>query len=372
MKKREYKNEGIELSLLGLGCMRLPHTKDGDKIIIDEQTSLELVDQAYKGGINYYDTAYFYLGSGSEPFMGKALSRYDRDSFYLATKMPMSMLEKPEDAERIFADQLAKLQTDHFDFYLCHAMHAPLIEKLDGLGVYDFLRKKKEEGAIRHLGFSFHDTPDVLEKICSGWEWDFAQIQLNYLDWEMQQAKEQYEILTAHGIPVVVMEPVRGGTLADPGEEATAILRAAHPDWSPASWALRYAASLPNVMTVLSGMNAVEQMTDNLATFEQFEPLTDADRAVLAEALEAFRRRTFVPCTACRYCAECPQHIDIPTVFKAYNRYALDHWADGVHKAVEALPEGSRPADCLGCGLCESLCPQHIGIPELMQKIAGI
>lgn len=371
MKTRTYKATGEEISLLGLGCMRLPLAEPG-KSAIDEEKAMELVDIAYKGGINYYDTAWFYHERTSESFMGRALSRYPRDSFKLATKMPVSILEKAEDVPAIFAKQLENLQTDHFDFYLCHALNASNFEKMESMGVYEFLKQKKDEGIIKQLGFSFHDSADVLRTICDAHEWDFAQIQLNYLDWEMQDSAGQYKVLEEHGIPVIIMEPVRGGTLADLGEEANAVLKAAHPDWSIAGWALRYAASLPAVMTVLSGMSNNDQLLDNLGTFESFEPLSEADQAVLAEALAIFRRNTFVPCTSCRYCSECPQSIDIPTVFKRYNSYMLHKNAEIFKKNLEKLDEGCRPADCIGCGLCESMCPQHIAIPAKMQEIAAL
>lgn len=361
---------GPTLSLLGMGCMRLPQTAEK---AIDEAVATAMVDEALARGVNYFDTAYFYHDGKSESFLGRALvARHDRDSFYLATKMPVSLLEVPEDAPRIFDEQLARLQTDHFDFYLCHALSAANFEKMEKLGLYDFLQKKKAEGAIRHLGFSFHDSPEVLETICSAHDWEFAQLQLNYLDWEMQRSREQYEVLRRHGLPCIVMEPVRGGALADLGEEANGILAAARPDWSPAAWALRFAASLEGVMVVLSGMSSPAQLADNLRTFEAFAPLSGEERAVLDQALEAFRRRTFLPCTSCRYCADCPQAIDIPTVFARYNQYALHHSADFLHKQLQELPEGHRPADCISCGLCASRCPQHIAIPEKMAEIAAL
>lgn len=371
MKTRLYKNEGPALSLLGLGCMRLPLQKAGAPDI-DESHAQSMVDMALARGVNYFDTAYFYHNGLSEPFVGRALSRHPRDSYYVATKMPISFLKESADLERIFADQLAKLQTDHIDFYLCHALGAEGFEKMEKLGTYEFLAKKKAEGAIRHLGFSFHDKPEVLRTICDAHEWDFVQIQLNYLDWEMYRSGEQYKILEERGIPCVVMEPVRGGTLADLGEEANAVLKAAHPDWSIASWALRYAASLPGVMTVLSGMSNIEQMEDNLNTFDSFEPLTDEEQATLQEALAIWRKRTFLPCTGCRYCIDCPMGIEIPTVFTRYNEYALHHNKDAFLKHINELEEGHRPADCISCGLCASRCPQKIAIPERMAEFAAL
>lgn len=371
MKTRSYKGIGPELSLLGLGCMRLPLVQPGHPEI-DEEKAFALVDEAMRGGIRYYDTAYFYHNGMSEPFMGRALARYPRESFYMATKMPVYSLKTPEDTARVFDEQLARLQTKYFDFYLCHALNAESFANMEKIGVYDFLRQKKAEGAIRHLGFSFHDSPEVLRTIADAHEWDFAQLQLNYLDWEMQHSAEQYHILEERGIPCVVMEPVRGGALADLGEEADAVLKAVHPDRSIASWALRYAAGLPNVMTVLSGMSSMEQLRDNLSTFEHFEPLNDAEQAALQKALQIFRQRTFVPCTGCRYCADCPQSIDIPKVFQCYNEYALHHSKRAFLDGLAELPEGHRPENCIACGLCASRCPQHITIPAHMAEYAAL
>ena len=362
MLKREYKKTGDMISVLGLGCMRFPKIEGRQKI----------VDLAYERGVNYFDTAYRYHEGDSELFIGEALKKYPRESFHLATKMPMWMVKEPADAPRIFEDQLSRCQVEYFDFYLCHAMHAANFEIMKNNGVYEYLKKEKEAGRIRHLGFSFHDSPDVLRQIVAYGEWDFTQIQLNYLDWELQDAKGQYEILTENGIPVVVMEPVRGGALASLCEESDAIFTAARPDKSGASWAGRYGASLPNVMTLLSGMSTVQQVEDNTATMMDFEPLTDEDRKVVEAALEAYRKNKTIPCTGCRYCMDCPAGVSIPEVFAAYNRYATSKSRSMFEELYHALDAGQRADNCVACGTCLSKCPQHIDIPKHMKEIAAL
>ena len=370
MLMREYKNTGDNISVLGRGCMRFPKVEGSETI--DREKAKQIVDLAYKRGVNYFDTAYRYHEGDSELFIGEALKKYPRESFHLATKMPMWLVKTPEDAPRIFEDQLRRCQVDYFDFYLCHAMGAASFETMKANGVYEYLRKEKEAGRIRHLGFSFHDTPEVLRQILDYGEWDFTQIQLNYLDWELQDAKGQYELLTERGIPVVVMEPVRGGALASLCDEADAVFKAARPDKSVASWAVRYVASLPNVMTVLSGMSTLQQVEDNTATMIDFEPLTDSDRKVIEEALEAYRKNKTIPCTGCRYCMDCPFGVDIPGVFKAYNTFAIGRNKGQLRAQIEALGEGHGPEMCQACGKCMKLCPQHIQIPDRMKEIAAL
>lgn len=368
MFKRNYKDTDLSISVLGFGCMRLPKINP-DKEDIDYDKAQEMIDYALAHGINYIDTAFPYHGKTSEDFVGHALKKYDRSSYQLATKMPIWEVNTKEDVDRIFNLQLKKLQTNYFDFYLMHALSAENFEKSCRFGVYEYLLQKKKEGVIRHLGFSFHDKPEVLEKICNTYEWDFAQIQLNYLDWEMQDAKQQYEILERHHIPCIVMEPVRGGTLASPCEASNGLFKAARPDKSVASWAVRYAATLPNVMTVLSGMSTMEQMVDNINTMTDFEPLTDADYAVIEKAVEAYKANVTVPCTGCRYCMDCPFGVDIPKMFKLYNQYAVDKDMEAYKEAYLATPELERATSCEACGNCETHCPQSIQIPKKMAMI---
>ena len=368
MEMRQYRDTDVKVSLLGMGCMRLPKV-DPEKEDIDYEKAQEIIDYAYANGVNYFDTAYGYHGGQSELFVGQALKKYPRESFFLASKMPIWCVKEKGDVERIFNEQLQRCQTDYFDFYLFHSQNAANFQKCQEFGVYEFLSQMKAEGKIRRLGFSFHDTPEVLRHICDTHPWDFAQIQLNYLDWEMQDAKTQYQILNDREIPVIVMEPVRGGALASPCEAADILFREERPDKSVASWAIRFAASLPGVLTVLSGMSNMEQVRDNVDTMTRFEPLTDREREVIDEALEAYRKKDTVPCTGCRYCMDCPFGVDIPKMFSLYNHYVLDRDGEDYLEAYEAQPESERADQCQACGACMEKCPQHIRIPDQMVTI---
>lgn len=368
MEMRQYRDTDVKVSLLGMGCMRLPKV-DPEKEDIDYEKAQEIIDYAYANGVNYFDTAYGYHGGQSELFVGRALKKYPRESFFLASKMPIWCVKEKGDVERIFNEQLQRCQTDYFDFYLFHSQNAANFQKCQEFGVYEFLSQMKAEGKIRRLGFSFHDTPEVLRHICDTYPWDFAQIQLNYLDWEMQDAKTQYQILNDREIPVIVMEPVRGGALASPCEAADILFREERPDKSVASWAIRFAASLPGVLTVLSGMSNMEQVRDNVDTMTRFEPLTDREREVIDEALEAYRKKDTIPCTGCRYCMDCPFGVDIPKMFSLYNHYVLDRDGEDYLEAYEAQPESERADQCQACGACMEKCPQHIRIPDQMVTI---
>ena len=368
MEMRQYRDTDVKVSLLGMGCMRLPKV-DPEKEDIDYEKAQEIIDYAYANGVNYFDTAYGYHGGQSELFVGQALKKYPRESFFLASKMPIWCVKEKGDVERIFNEQLQRCQTDYFDFYLFHSQNAANFQKCQEFGVYEFLSQMKAEGKIRRLGFSFHDTPEVLRHICDTYPWDFAQIQLNYLDWEMQDAKTQYQILNDREIPVIVMEPVRGGALASPCEAADILFREERPDKSVASWAIRFAASLPGVLTVLSGMSNMEQVRDNVDTMTRFEPLTDREREVIDEALEAYRKKDTVPCTGCRYCMDCPFGVDSPKMFSLYNHYVLDRDGEDYLEAYEAQPESERADQCQACGACMEKCPQHIRIPDQMVTI---
>lgn len=360
----EYRTiKDVKPSLLGLGCMRLPLLRAGQDDV-DPAAAQPIVDAAIAGGVTYFDTAYAYHNKTSEKFTGAALKQYPRESFFLATKMPLWAVETLDDAKRIFAEQLANCQVDYFDFYLFHAIARERFDAMEAIGLYDFLAEQKEKGIIKHLGFSFHDTPEVLADVCAAHQWDFAQIQLNYLDFEMQRAGEQYDILMRHGIPCVVMEPVRGGALADLGPEANAVLQAANPGASIASWALRWVASLPGVFTILSGMGTLAQLADNIAAFSPFTPLTEAERTALDEALAIYKKTKFIPCTGCRYCMDCPAGVDIPLAFRTANRFASDKNLE----AFKADMEQARPDACIACGLCLDKCPQGIAIPDKMEN----
>lgn len=368
MLMNEYKQTGLKVSGLGMGCMRLPQNEDGS---IDYEAGFAMVDYALAHGINYFDTAYGYHGGKSEGFVGAALKRHPRESFLLASKMPGWMVKEYADVERIFQEQLDRCQVEYFDFYLCHALSASGLEIYDKVEILPFLNRMRKEGKIRRLGFSFHDSPEVLKRICAMNDWDFAQLQLNYLDWIAQDAKGQYEILTERGIPCVVMEPVRGGALAQLSPDASALLKDARPADSTASWAIRFAASLPNVLTVLSGMSNMEQMEDNVKTMSDFQPLSEAERETLMKALELYRANATIPCTGCRYCMDCPAGVDIPGVFKAYNHYGIERNGQKFLEEYKAL-EGCQADLCVSCGACQRVCPQAIHIPDRMKEIASL
>ena len=373
MENRVFK--GKEISLLGFGLMRLPKVTP-TSLDIDEIAAGKLVDYAIANGVNYFDTAYTYRGS--EEFAGRILSKYPRESYNLATKCPPWKLKNADDFERIFSESQERCQTDYFDFFLVHnlaeeskraAGNNEYFEKFRRLGMYEMLQKKKEEGSIRNLGFSFHGTVALMEKLLDNYEWDFAQTQINYIDWKDIDAKRVYEMLTERGIPVIVMEPLRGGALAGLTDEAAAVLKEARPDASIASWGIRYAASLPNVVTVLSGMNSMEQLTDNIATMQRFEPVTAAEKELLDKAGGLYKQSGAVPCTACRYCSPCPQGVDIPRIFSVYNHYRIVKYRIPFDNGYSTLDDNAKASNCAQCNVCVQKCPQHIDIPGYMREI---
>lgn len=365
MEKRYIKEQ--EVSLLGMGCMRFPLIEGTNDI--DKELTEKMIDTAIKEGITYFDTAYPYHNGQSELVVGEVLKKYPRDSFTLATKMPSWYLKTEGDAKRIFAEQLVKCQVEYFDFYLCHAMNAEFHELYKRLGVYKDLQELKAEGKIKHLGFSFHDTVKNLIPIADELPWDFAQIQFNYLDYKMQDAKGQYEELTKRGISVVVMEPVRGGLLANICPEAEEIFKAKEPNMSNASWALRFAAKFPNIKVILSGMSNLEHVIDNLNTFNNYKELDEADLEVVENAKNAIFGNNFIPCTGCKYCMPCPMGVNIPKLFMFNNMYGIhknkDHFKDWLaHMDPKELPDS-----CIACGKCMRACPQSINIIERLKDI---
>ncbi len=368
--RRRYKNSALTVPLLGFGCMRLPLLAP-DKPEIDRVTAKKMIDLAMKAGCNYFDTAYMYHDGQSERCLGELLQAYSRDSYYLTDKMPVWFAKDPAGIERIFNEQLKRCRTSYFDFYMLHSLDVVNWDLAQKRNAYEFLSRMKKEGKIRKLGFSFHDTPELLQKIVNAHEWDFAQIQLNYLDWELYRSREQYEILTKAGIPVIVMEPLRGGALATLSPDASAILKKADPQSSNAAWALRYVASLPNVLCVLSGMTLPEHVEDNLRTFSPLRPLTDAERKTLDQALVAYRKHLAVPCTACRYCMPCPADVEIPKIFGLYNQYKISGNKWLFSNNYKAIPEDSRASACVDCGRCVKHCPQKINIPLELRKISA-
>ena len=365
----EFKDK--QLSLLGFGAMRLPTTADGT---VDEALTEKMVAYAMDHGVNYFDTAWPYHNGESELVMGRILSKYDRDRFYLADKFPGHQYSDRYDPAAIFERQLEKCGVEYFDFYLLHNVYERSMSVyLDPQwGILDYFREQKRLGRIKHLGFSTHANVEGLKEFLdiAGDDMEFCQIQLNYLDWTLQDARGKYELLTKRGIPVWVMEPVRGGKLVNVSPEATAKLRAARPEESTVSWCFRFLQGLPNVKMVLSGMSNYQQITDNIATFEEARPLTPAEGELILQVAEELKGS--VPCTGCRYCvAGCPMGLDIPFLLSVYNdlRYAP---VINTTLRIEALPESKKPDVCVACGKCAKICPQNIDIPGALQDFCGM
>lgn len=362
--------QDLELSALGFGAMRLP-VIDGNDGMIDEAAASQMVDRAMAAGINYYDTAWGYHDGNSELVLGRALSRYPRDSFYLATKFPGYDLSNMGKVEEIFEAQLKKCGVDHFDFYLFHNVCEMNIEAyLDGkYGIYDYLMAQKRNGRIKHLGFSVHGGLPVMERFLAayGKDMEFCQIQLNYLDWEFQGAKAKAELLNQWNIPIWVMEPLRGGRLAKLTEEHAARLSALRPEEAVPAWAFRFLQTVSSVTMILSGMSNMEQLEANLRTFEEDKPLNTTEMGTLMEAAKEMLAEKRLPCTACRYCvSHCPQGLDIPMLLQLYNEHNFTGGGFIAPMALMALAEGKRPTACIGCRSCEAVCPQQIKVSEAL------
>lgn len=371
MLKREFNGFEERPTLLGFGTMRLPVTGP-DTMEIDEKEAEKLIDYAYENGINYFDTAYGYHGGQSETFIGKALSKFPRDSFYLASKMPSWMVETEADVPRIFEEQLKKCRVDYFDFYLVHNITENKLNRIENLKIHSFLKEMKAQGKIRHLGFSFHDTPEVLRQTIERFDWEFAQIQFNWFDWEQQRAKETYEILESNHLPTIVMEPLRGGALVNLSPEAAQILEAANPYISPAAWGLRFAATLPNILCVLSGMSAMEQVQANIKTMDAFHPITNEEQKALEQAVVAFRKSFPIPCTGCRYCTPCPMGVDIPRALAIFNHYQVKQQPFAFLQECNVLGAEKSPMRCVGCRKCEKVCPQKIEVSSWMRQLTSM
>ena len=368
--------KGIRLSALGLGCMRLP-VMEADDSRIDEQAVFEMVDYAMEHGINYYDTAWGYHNGNSEIVIGKALKRHERDSFYLASKFPGYDLSNMDKAEEIFEKQLEKCQVDHFDFYLFHNVCEMNIDAyLDpSHHIHEYLMKQKENGRIRHLGFSAHGDLDTMKRFLEayGKDMEFCQIQLNYFDWDFQDAKSKVELLADYGIPVWVMEPLRGGKLAKLDEEYEARLRTLRPDETTPALGFRFLQSIPEVTMILSGMSNMEQLKDNIATFSEDKPLNEDERKVLLDIAGEMSGKGTIPCTACHYCvSHCPQGLNIPMLISLYNEDIVTGGGFIAPMRIGRLPEDKRPGSCIGCRSCEAVCPQQIKVSELMSEFAEI
>ncbi len=367
MEKRKLDKLGIETSLLGFGCMRFPTTAEGK---IDEPEAERMLDAAIASGVNYIDTAYPYHNGESELVVGRALKKYDRSSFFLATKLPLWAVESVEDAERIFQEQLSKLQTDYIDFYLLHAVNKEKWERMKELGVVEYCAKLKEEGKIRYYGFSFHDDYEVFEEILNYRDWDFCQIQYNYMDTQEQAGDKGYALTEKKGVPLVIMEPVKGGSLANFSEDINDRFHKLDPEASVASFALRWVGSHPNVKVILSGMSTMGQVEDNLKTFTDFKPLTQAEEAEIQDIVKELRSRVQNGCTGCRYCMPCPAGVNIPGNFRVWNNYHMYRTYDHVKRAWEVdLKDEEKAKNCIKCGKCETLCPQKLSIRDNLVSV---
>jgi len=363
----EYK--GIKLSALGMGCMRLPTLDSYDKI--DMAATAEMVEYAMKKGINYYDTAWGYHDGNSETAMGEILSKYPRESFYLASKFPGYDLNNINKVEEIFETQLKKCRTEYFDFYMFHNLCEMNVDAYldESNGIYKYLIEQKKNGRIKHLGVSTHGNLDTMKRFFDayGKDMEFCQIQLNWLDWEFQNAKAKVEMLDKLGIPVWVMEPVRGGSLCKLAPKYENMLREAAPKRSLPEWAFRFLQSIEGVTVTLSGMSNFDQLKENIDTYDESKPLTEGEMKLLLDIAYEMTHTNTLPCTGCRYCtAHCPMELDIPWLIELYNEHTYSDGGFIAPMAMSALEENKKPSACIGCRACEAVCPQNIKISEMM------
>jgi len=377
--------KGKKLSTLGYGGMRLP-TSDTKGRVVNEQETAKLLEHAYHNGVNYFDTAFFYHAGNSERVIGKVLSQFPRDTWYLADKLPgnfieivdgkiemdiafMGMKHTFNTPKEIFEYQLKNAGVDYFDFYMLHNVAESTYELYtdEKIAMVDFLLGEKKAGRIKHIGFSTHGRFETIEKFLNKYDcFEFVLMQLNYLDWTLQEAGKKYDIITKHNIPVFVMEPVRGGKLANIAGDELAMLKAAKPDDSSAKWAFRYLQSLPNVAVVVSGMSTMEQVVENIEIFENKDVLSDAEKEVLQKVVD--NMASFVPCTSCRYCCDsCPQDLDIPMLIATYNE-AANEFGWYVNDVMDTLSDNEKPSACIKCAACNPKCPQDIDIPDVLSK----
>lgn len=364
--------QDLKLSALGVGTMRLP-VMEGDDARIDEAAAEKMFDLAIREGVNYFDTAWGYHSGNSELVTGKLLSRYPRESFYLASKFPGYDLSNMDKVEEIFEQQLKKCRVEYFDFYLIHNVCEMNIDDYvdPKHGILDYLLKQKANGRIRHLGFSAHGSRAVMERFLEtyGPYMEFCQIQLNWIDWDFQDAKGKVELLNARNLPVWVMEPLRGGRLTNLADEDAARLKALRPEENVPAWAFRFLQSVPGVTMILSGMSNLAQLEDNLHTFREDRPLTEEEMATLLDI--GHRMATGVPCTACHYCtSHCPQGLNIPELLKFYNEHTFTGGGFLAPMFISTLPEDKRPSACLACRSCEAVCPQQIKVSEVLADFA--
>ena len=363
---------GFDISRLGMGCMRLPTIQEGDKKVVDVPRAIALIRAGIDGGINYVDTAWPYHGGESENVVGQALRDGYRERVKLATKLPCWAVEERADMDRILDTQLKKLQVPYVDFYLVHALSRDRWEKMRALGVREFLDEAVRDGRIRHPSFSFHDEYPVFRTIMLDYDWQMAQIQFNYLDIRMQAGLAGIRLARKQGVPLVIMEPLRGGALARPSADIRAIIDRAPVKRSPVEWAFRFVGDYPEIATMLSGMSDEEQLADNLRIFDDVRVggLTEADKRLIARLRAGYKKRMPIGCTGCEYCLPCPKGVQIPRLFKAYNNANMFDELDRLPRRYqEAVDEGWDAGRCVRCGACEKQCPQHLPIRDWLQTV---
>lgn len=363
---------------LGFGLMRLPLLDSNDQSSIDIEQMKQMVDAFIEQGFTYFDTAWMYCGFSSERAVKEALiNRHARDTFTLATKLHSSFIKEESDRDKVFFEQMEKTGAEYFDYYLLHAIGRDNYEKYTKLHCFEWLAEKKEQGLVKHIGFSYHDGAELLDRIlCEHPEVEFVQLQINYIDWDSEgiQSRKCYEVATKHGVPVIVMEPVKGGTLANVSEPVERLFRSHAPEMSVPSWAIRFAASLDNVMVVLSGMSNMQQLLDNMGYMKEFKPLEEQEEKIIERAVSIINSGTDIPCTACNYCTDgCPMNIAIPKYFSLYNADKLEEKGDWT--AQEAYYDNliktfGKASSCIECGKCEGVCPQHLPIMKYLKNVA--
>ncbi|MFA5543723.1 MAG: aldo/keto reductase [Bacilli bacterium] len=368
MEKRNWYKRDISTSLLGFGCMRF-NTIDG---VVDANLAEKLIDFAYLNGVNYFDTAKVYLDGQSEPILGKALNKFDRKTFYIATKFSIWNFEDIKDVENMIDEQLKSLQTDYIDFYLLHAMNKDRFKKVKDFKVLELVKKWKNEGKIRNIGFSFHDDSETFKEIINYYDWDFCQIQFNYMDKNIQQGMDGYRMLVDRKIPIIVMEPLKGGKLAGFNESVEQTLKKYNQD-SMAKWAFRWVASQEGIMTVLSGMNTMEQLVENIGIYNNFKRLSDEESRLIDIVGNELRDLEVVGCTKCQYCMPCPYGVNIPQNFTLINEYEMYKNKDGFLWGYKVLEKNSSDFSvCVECQECVSKCPQFINIPEELKLVGKL
>lgn len=364
MEYRKIGNDSV--SLLGFGCMRFPLTADGK---IDEPEAEEMLKKAIDQGVNYIDTAFPYHNGESEPFVGRTIKKLGREKVLLATKLPMWKINTMDDVKETFESQLVRLQTDHIDFYLLHALGKERWEVVKALDIISYLVEQKKQGKIRYIGFSFHDSYDVFEEIINYFDWDFCQIQYNYMDVDVQAGDKGYALTKEKNIPLVIMEPLKGGVLANLPDEVASEYKLNAPNDSIASWSLRWLAAHDNIKVILSGMSTMEQVDDNLKTFSEYKAMTEREMQIVDNVRSTIISRVRNSCTGCRYCMPCPNGVSIPELFRLWNNFGMYGNKEGALARLNNMKEDELPKNCIECGACEAVCPQGISIIDDLKKL---